>query len=272
LSAEHYVTNTEYLYANVEALNRYLFDTWGWGHDGTIYAPALLSLRDLDSALAEADRLLAQGVRLVLLPTGPAYGRSPGDCYFDPLYARLNEASVTIAFHIMPNWYFTAISDAWGHDTDPTAWRMSAWQWQNLYGRRAIEDTLSALIFDNLFGRFPNLNVIVAEHGAAWVPLFIEHMDKSRGMGRNGPWKGGKLTERPSQIFRSHVRVAPYPEDNIPKIVADLGGAECLVMGSDFPHAEGIAEPRDFAKLLDPLPADVVKAIMRTNAEEIFSA
>ena len=75
---------------------------------------------------------------------------------------------------------------------------MSAWQWHNLYGERPIEDTLSALIFDNLFGRFPNLNVLVAEFGASWVPHFIEHMDKSRGMGRNGPWIGGKLTSGPA--------------------------------------------------------------------------
>ena len=47
---------------------------------------------------------------------------------------------------------------------------MSAWQWMNVYGQRPIEDTLSALIFDNLFGRFPDLKVLVAEHGAEWVP------------------------------------------------------------------------------------------------------
>ena len=92
----------------------------------------------------------------MLLPTGPAYGRSPGDPYFDPIYARLQEAGCTLVFHIMPYWYFNAISPGWGHD--PTrAWHMSAWQWMNVYGQRPIEDTLSALIFDNLFGRFPGL-------------------------------------------------------------------------------------------------------------------
>jgi predicted TIM-barrel fold metal-dependent hydrolase len=149
---------------------------------------------------------------------------------------------------------------------------MSAWQWMNVYGERPVIDTLSALIFDNLFGRYPNLRVLVAEHGASWLPHMLTHMDKSRGMGRNGPWIGGKLEDRPSQIFRQYVRVAPYPEDDIPKIVADLGGdASCLVMGSDFPHAEGLAEPADFVKLLDPLDEATKRAIMRTNAEELFT-
>jgi predicted TIM-barrel fold metal-dependent hydrolase len=96
-------------------------------------------------------------------------------------------------------------------------------------------------------------------------------MDKSRGMGRNGPWKGGKLDERPSAIFRRHVRVAPYPEDDVPRIVDNLGYDDAIVMGSDFPHAEGLAEPADFVKLLDPLPADVQHRILRTNAKTLFA-
>ena len=42
-------------------------------------------------------------------------------------------------------------------------------------------------------------------------------------------------------------------------------------MGSDFPHAEGLAEPADFVKLLDPLPADVQRRILRTNADDVFA-
>jgi predicted TIM-barrel fold metal-dependent hydrolase len=148
---------------------------------------------------------------------------------------------------------------------------MSAWQWMNIYGERAVVDTISALIFDNLFGRFPNLNVVVSEHGASWVPHTLEHMDKSRGMGRNGPWIGGPLTERPSAIFKRHVRVVPYPEDDIPSLVDELDGDDSVyVFGSDYPHAEGVITPGDFEKVLDPLAADVKRRIMRDNAEAVF--
>ncbi len=271
LAAEHYVKDTEALYANLHSFNRWFDETWGFNHHERLFAPALLSLRDLDHAVAEVEHVLDRGARVVLLPTGPAYGRSPGEPYFDPVWSRLDEARVTVAFHIMPYWYFDAISPAWGHDANPGSWHMSAWQWNNVYGERPIEDTLSALIFDNLFGRHPNLMVLSAEHGAEWVPHFVRHMDKSRGMGRNGPWKGGKLADRPSVIFRQRVRVAPYPEDDIPWIVENLGSADSIVMGSDFPHAEGLAQPREFQKLLDPLPDDVQRAILRDNAKELFT-
>ena len=271
LAAEHYVHDTDALYVNLASFNRWYDETWGFNHQDKIYATALLSLRDLDRAVALTDDILARGARVVLLPTGPAYGRSPGDPYFDPVWSRLAEAGVTVAFHIMPFWYFDAISPAWGLDSDPAAWHMSAWQWMNVYGERPIVDTISSLVFDNLFGRHPNLRVLIAEHGASWVPHTMSHMDKSRGMGRNGPWIGGKLADRPSNIFKEFVRVAPYPEDDIPRIVDDLGGDDrCLVMGSDFPHAEGLADPADFEKLLDPLADDVKRRIMRGNAETVF--
>lgn len=270
LSAEHYVVDTEALYANLFSFNRWYDETWSFSGDRLIPTP-VLSLRDLDQAVALTDFVIERGARIALLPTGPAYGRSPGDPYFDPVWSRLAEAGVVVAFHIMPFWYFDAVSPAWGLDPDPASWSMSAWQWNNIYGERPIQDTLSALIFDNVFGRFPDLRVLVAEHGAEWVPHFVRHMDKSRGMGRNGPWIGGQLPQRPSAIFREHVRVAPYPEDDIPWIVEQLGHADSIVMGSDWPHAEGLAVPADFAKLLDPLDEDTVERIMHGNADALFA-
>ena len=271
LAAENYVADTEALYASLTAYNRWYDEAWGFNYKDRIYATGLLSLRDLDHAVAVADDLIARDVKVVMLPTGPAYGRSPADPYFDPLWSRLNEAGVVIAVHVMPFWYFDAMSPAWGEDPDPSSWSMSAWQWMNVYGERPVVDTLSALILGNLFGRFPNLSVLVAEHGASWVPHMLTHMDKSRGMGRNGPWIGGQLTERPSAVFKRHVRVAPYPEDDIAEIIRQMGGDDSvLVFGSDFPHAEGVEHPDDFVATIKDLPADVQQRIMRTNAEDIF--
>ncbi len=272
LAAEHYVQDTDALYVNLASFNRWYNEEWGFNRDGKICATAVLSLRDLDRAIALTDQIIADGAKFVLMPTGPAYGRSPGDPYFDAVWSRLNEAGVTVALHIMPFWYFDAISPAWGRDSDPAAWHMSAWQWMNIYGERPVIDTISSLIFDNVFGRFPKLNCLIAEHGASWVPHTLSHMDKSRGMGRNGPWIGGKLTERPSTIFKNRVRVAPYPEDDVAGLVDQLNGdASCLVMGSDFPHAEGIAEPREFANLLTTLDETTQHGIMYGNAAKLFS-
>lgn len=262
LFAEEYVSDTEALYANLSSLNTFMEEEWGFGKLGRIYAPATLSLRNLDLAVEELERVLNQGARFILFQTGPAYGRSPGDPYFDPIWSRIHEAKATVALHITEHWFNRHIAPEWGHRPDPVHFRMSAWQWMNTYGEYPVTSTVSALIFDNLFGRFPDLRLLISEYGASWVPHFCKHMDKSRGMGRNGPWVGGQLDDRPSEVFRKHVRVVPYPEDDIPWIVNSLKQHESVVMGSDWPHAEGLAEPADYRKLLEGLSDDAIEDIM----------
>jgi len=82
-------------------------------------------------------------------------------------------------------------------------------------------------------------------------------------MGRKARW--GRLERRPSQIFREHFIVAPFPEENVKRVVAEVG-IEPIVFGSDFPHGEGLAYPSQYvaAQLQGMSDADV-KSIMRDN-------
>jgi predicted TIM-barrel fold metal-dependent hydrolase len=270
LLAEAYLDGIDPLYDNLESFNRWIDEDWGFAYKETIYAPAMLSMRDLDRACRELDRVLDAGARFILLPAGPAYGRSPGDPYFDPFWARINEAKAVVCYHISEFHYQSNVASHWGWGLVPP-FQFSAWQWQNTYGERPITDTLSALIFDNLFGRFPNIKVLVSEFGAEWVPHFIRHMDKSRGMGRNGQWLGGQLSERPSAIFKKHVRVVPYPEDDTVDMIERLGSAETLLMGSDWPHAEGLREPADFYQRVEGLGEENRRLFLRENGLKLVN-
>ncbi len=271
LMAEAYLQGVDPLYDNLESFNRWIDEDWGFNYKDRSYAPALLSLRDLDRAVAELDRVLAAGARFIMLPTGPAYGRTPGDPYFDPFWKRMNEAGAVLAYHITEFFYQDNVASPWGWGLVPP-FQFSAWQWQNTYGERPITDTLSALIFDNLFGRFPNIRVLVSEFGAEWVPHFVKHMDKSRGMGRNGPWLGGPLTERPSTIFQQFIRVVPYPEDDVVALADRLGTTDSLLMGSDWPHAEGMREPADFFDRVSALGDERRRAFLRDNGLRLLRA
>jgi hypothetical protein len=72
LLAEAYLDDTDALYDNIEAFNRWINEDWGFRYKDTIYAPAMTSLRDLDRACAELDRVLTEGARFILLAAGPA--------------------------------------------------------------------------------------------------------------------------------------------------------------------------------------------------------
>ncbi len=59
--------------------------------------------------------------------------------------------------------------------------------------------------------------------------------------------------------------VSPYYEDDL-LAVRDAIGAERILFGSDYPHAEGLADPSSFVNDLDGFFADEVRLIMRENA------
>jgi predicted TIM-barrel fold metal-dependent hydrolase len=90
-------------------------------------------------------------------------------------------------------------------------------------------------------------------------------------MAKNGYWPCGQLPERPSRIFRKHCYVVAYPEDDVKGIVERLGSSESILMGSDYPHAEGVPTPADFyTEALTELPAKEVRAIMYENGKRFL--
>jgi predicted TIM-barrel fold metal-dependent hydrolase len=268
---EHFLKDdVDQLYANFHAFNRWLDDDWGFGREGRIYAPPMLSLRDLDRAVTELDWVLAAGARVVVLRAGPAYGRSPADPYFDPFWARIDEAGVLVAFHIGEAGYNEMMAPFWGEQPNPSSHRQSAFQWTCFYGDRPIMETFAALVLHNLFGRFPNIRCLSVENGSLWVPYLLKLMNKMNGMGRNGPWLGGRVTERPSDVFKRHILVSPYHEEDIVGLTGTIGVSQ-VVFGSDYPHPEGLAEPSDFADAIAPLGPAAVRQIMRDNLLPLLS-
>ena len=77
----------------------------------------------------------------------------------------------------------------------------------------------------------------------------------------------------PELAEASWALLTPFHEKlgyTAPRIVRDLPDVDCLVMGSDFPHAEGLAEPAEFAGLLTGLNPEQQRQILRDNAAKLF--
>ena len=65
--------------------------------------------------------------------------------------------------------------------------------------------------------------------------------------------------------------IVAYPEDDVKMIVDSIGTDRCILMGSDYPHAEGVPTPRDFAtEALKGLGADQVRNIMHDNGRRFL--
>jgi predicted TIM-barrel fold metal-dependent hydrolase len=131
--------------------------------------------------------------------------------------------------------------------------------------------TLGALIFDNVFGRFPALKVATIECGSAWVPYLIKRLDKAqRSATSHSPWIGGRPKDRASDIFRAHVRVNPFPEEDH-AVLFEVLEPEHLLFGSDWPHPEGIPEPAAYPSYLPAGTSDAaIRAMMRDNGRALL--
>lgn len=267
-----YMDEPEPGHALLHAYNEYVHDEWSFNARERIYPAGLLALWDLDLAVAETEWLIREGVRAVVMPMGPANGRSAADPYYDPVWSRLNEAGVVVTYHVSEAVFVHPVIRAFGEKPMQNR-RMgqTAWQWMFVYSEIPVMMSVANLILNNLFGRFPNLRLGSVENGAEWVPRFLAKMDKMRGMAKNGYWPGGQLKQRPSEIFRQHCFAVAYPEDDVKKIVEEIGHADCILMGSDYPHAEGVPTPQDFYReALTELPIETVRKIMFENGRRIL--
>ena len=267
--------NVDAIYANARAFNRWIHEEVGFCHAGRMYLPPYLSLADVDLAVAEVDRLIAQGAPVVQLRAGHAHGgrsnttggRSLADPLFDPVWARVDEAGVRVAFHLGATSYQRYGAD-WSEDPEVTFGDFDAFQWVCYWGDRPAMETVAGLILHGFFQRFPRIRVVLSEQGTVWVPYVVRKMDHAFLMGRRAKW--ATLDRRPSQVFRERFLVAPYPEENVAPVIAAVG-VEPLVFGSDFPHGEGLAYPGQYAAAqLGQLTDEQVRLIMRDNLEDFL--
>jgi predicted TIM-barrel fold metal-dependent hydrolase len=255
----------------LRAFNRWLEDDWGYAYQDRIYAVPLLSLLDVELACKELLRVLDRGARMIHLSTGPVAGKSPADPHFDPFWSIVNEARIPVVFHIGDAGYNELFGAAWGENPTPRVREMSAFAWAFLHGDFPLMQTLGSLVYHNLFGRFPDVRVVSIENGSDWVEYLLMHLDKKKGMGRQGPWPGGYFSGRPSEILKEHLYLTPYPEDDVLPLV-ELMGAEHVLFGSDYPHPEGLADPNAFVDLLDGLDPSAIRRVMAINSLELLGA
>jgi predicted TIM-barrel fold metal-dependent hydrolase len=271
LSLEYeFQTDVDAIHANARAYNRWIHAEVGYAHQERMFLPPYIPLADVDLAVEEVERVIDEGARVLGFVTGHAHGgrenprggRSIADPVFDPVWARINEAQVRVATHVGPTDYQKYGADL-SEDPEAVLGGFDALQWVLYWCDRPAMETVTSMIMHGLFDRFPGIHVCLSEQGTPWLPYLLRKLDHAYLMGRETRW--GKLDRRPRQVFCEHFIVAPFPEENVERVIAEVG-IEPIVFGSDFPHGEGLAFPSQYVSAqLGSLAPDQVQAIMRDN-------
>lgn len=261
--------DVELTYASLRAFNRWLEEDWGYGHDGRIFSVPMLSLLDIDEAVKELNRVIDAGARLVHLCPGPIAGRSPADPLFDPFWATTADAGVPVVLHVSNSGYNHFYGTHWSENGDNPSHAQSPLQWALCNTERPVVDTLLALTLHNLFGRHPGVKIISIENGSNWLKALYKTIDKAAALGRRGPMIGGKLPDHPSEALAEHLWVSPFPEDDIIELMGTVG-SDHILFGSDYPHPEGLREPRDYVSRLATCDPRTARRVLRDNTAELL--
>ena len=243
------------------AFNQWLEDDWGLDYQNRIFAAPYISMSRVPDACAELERVLANGARLICMRPAAVWTddgpKSPADPIFDPFWARVNEAGITVVVHAGDSGYTThgyvsdGFSASFGGGWSPSIKAFNI--------ERAAYDYLITLVFEKLFVRFPNLRVASIENGSDFLP------DMQRKLGHHHTRRADWFGEDPMETFRRHVWINPFWEDDVNE-VADIMGTDRVIFGSDWPHIEGMPQPLDYLEELTAFSDADRQKILRDNA------
>jgi predicted TIM-barrel fold metal-dependent hydrolase len=246
------------------AFNRWLDDDWGFAYRERIFAAPYLSLADVGWAVAELEWALGRGARIVCIRPAPVWTArgpcSPAAAEFDPFWARVAEAGITVVAHAADSGY---TSNGYAEDGFSATFEGFAGPNVKLFNiERAAHDFFATLIFDRLFERFPTLRLASVENGSQFLgPLFRDLQATARKY-------VGWFRDDPVETFRAHVWVNPFWEDDVRETVAHMGAAR-VIFGSDWPHIEGMPRPLDYTAELASFDRAAQRRILRDNAREL---
>jgi predicted TIM-barrel fold metal-dependent hydrolase len=160
---------------------------------------------------------------------------------FDAIWARFADLRLPFTVHVAVNGDYSAVSPSFrnnGKSSLELGGDAPAGELGLLTIGQSAQLFLSAMIYDGVFERHPNLQSICMEHAASWLPSWLQQMDFTAGMFK----RKREFSELPSETAKQRIKVSPFAGENIGWIIENVG-PEMLVFASDYPHPEGGRDP-----------------------------
>lgn len=253
-------------YAAARALNCAQIDFCN--ADPRLIAVAYTPLDNPQRGLEEAKYAVGRGAGAVMFSASAAGGRSPGHPDLDPFWQYLQDNRIPFMLHIGP-----------GTKRQPSGYMNNGRERAaDLHGGGenlrfpdflclwyAPQEFLTAMVYDGVFQRFPDLRGGVIESGAGWVPEFLQMLDHG--------WYSFKKTDQhlqsmdmmPAEYIRRAVRFTPFPNEDVGRMIAN-SSPELYMFSSDYPHPEGTPDPIGrFERTMGGLSEEVKDMFYRTN-------
>ena len=210
----------ELYWACMDAYNEWLAD-YTRPHADKLVGVAVLPAFLRPEAAGDYMQMLKQlGFRAVQMPAFPR-GIRYNSRSMDPVWEAIQDSGLPLSFHVGAYINYTGYGS------------MGANIAHNLCPFRGL---LGQLTFGGVFERFPGLNVVFTEGGAAWAAQAMEDMDYV--FRTYYSILNPKLGNLPSFYWKRQCHAA-FIVDDVALELVDRIGADNMLWSTDFPHSEG---------------------------------
>ncbi len=257
----------EHRLAGLRAHNRWLADWCGRCPERRAGIGQIL-LNDIEEAVRDVHWIADHGLRGGLLLPGMPPGvpieplHSPA---YDPVWRACEERGVVVNAH-----GGSASPDYGEYPSSQLLWLMET-TW---FSHRP----LWVLLLSGVFDRFPGLRLVLAEQGSAWVRSTLDIMDQHYGylvrgaVGELHFLNAVALRRPPSEYWHENCYVAAsfmHPYDCAER---ELIGADRIMWGSDYPHAEGTYpfSKEAICRTFAGVPRQEVQAMLGGTAAAVY--
>jgi predicted TIM-barrel fold metal-dependent hydrolase len=250
------------------AYNRWLADFCRHAPDRLI-GIAHLCLADVDLAVTELERAVADGLRGgFVVPF--TWSRIPhGDPYYDPLWAAAERLDVPIGIHpsYEPPW-----ADTLGRYPEmgrPGTFGMAGQLMRNMVARQGVQQAFASFFSYGTLDRFPALKLGVLESGAGWIGSFLDRFDTLTG--DTMLKSASPLRASAGECFARQCWISCDPDERAAPLIVDHVGADRFVWATDYPHPDHPATWQSgLSRFVEPLSDETAGRVLGANARLLY--
>ncbi|MBM3221661.1 MAG: amidohydrolase [Candidatus Rokubacteria bacterium] len=242
------------------AYNDWLLEFCAYAPERLRPVAMLTALHDPASAVAEAERCAARGMRAIFVRPNPLRGRRLDDPAFEPLWVACARLGLAVGIH-----------EGQGAAVPTTG----AERFESFFASHAASHpmeqmlAMAALIGGGVLERHPALRVGFLESGCGWLPYWLwrldEHWEVTHGIAGEP-----ELPMRPSEYFRRQCWISCEADEPYVRQVLDQVGEDRVLFASDFPHPDHTWPETVEHMLAMPLGERALKKVLWDNPAAFY--
>jgi predicted TIM-barrel fold metal-dependent hydrolase len=226
-----------------------------------LYGIALISMYDIDHAIAEMERCKKAGIVGTMIWQVPDPKLPFTSEHYERFWAASQDLELPVHLHIL-----TGFGESMNRQTASGIQRFRIGSKQH----REIEDALFDIIFSGVLERYPKMKVVSVENEVGWIPFWLGQCDK--GFKRHRHREKISIDKLPSEYFYRQV-FATFFNDHVGGKLFSWWGTDNCMWSNDYPH-QNSTWPNSRAVIerdLGHLPAADRDKLLNTNVRKLYN-